>query len=288
MSRRRTSASLEATAHFQLDKRLSLAELDYQFLTPLRDLIIFAGARPSWIHQLSIADLSDIDARSAEAYAAQRTIVRAPGVPRPPRISSSYYSLMLNPGSVGDAPTTLHNWFSMHDRLGPVWPLFFTTLARQELPIENQLVNLAAFSEGYHRTLHDEPPLSPAEDQETREAMLQSVQPAHQRRVYRQALIHANSQSLAERTKWLATRAAAVLSLWELDVDLLASEVSHTRNWLAHWGKRGKHVQEGNALVRLLRRLELVLRTNLLLDLELTDEEVALQVASGMRLAQLP
>jgi Apea-like HEPN/ApeA N-terminal domain 1 len=288
IGRHRQSAELEASAHLKLDKRLSLADLDDQFLLPLRDLIIFAGNLPSWIQQLSIADLTDMDERSPETLAAGRLIVRPPEVPRPPRVSSSYYSLMLNPGSVGDAAATLRNWFLMRKRLGSVWPLFFTTLARQELPIENQLVNLAAFAEGYHRALHDHPPLTTDEDKEACQAMLGVIGAKRQRRIYRQALLYANSQTLGERTEWFAIRAVEVLSSWDIDVELLAREVSHTRNWLAHWGQRGKYVRDGDDLVVLLRRLELVLRTNLLLDLELTREEAAHQVASGMRLARLP
>jgi hypothetical protein len=74
-----------------------------------------------------------------------------------------------------------------------------------------------------------------------------------------------------------------------LDRDDFCEQLSHTRNWLVHWGTKGKAtVEDPGGLVILLRELELVLYVNLLLDLGLTAVEAERVVASGWRLQGLP
>jgi hypothetical protein len=74
-----------------------------------------------------------------------------------------------------------------------------------------------AFVEGYHRALHDDPPLSPELDKQTKTAIMDAIQDKDARRVYRQALAHANSQTLRDRLDQLCERALETIA-WELDV----------------------------------------------------------------------
>ena len=105
------------------------------------------------------------------------------------------------------------------------------------------------------------------------------------RRVYREALAHANSQSQAERVSELTSRCLAVLDAWELDRAAFTREVKDTRNWLNHWGKRGAATRDdGAGLSLLVARLEVILYANLMLDLGMSDLEVATAIGSGWRL----
>jgi len=44
-----------------------------------------------------------------------------------------------------------------------VWNLLFSTIGAPEVVLENRFLDLMAFSEGYHRALRDDPPLSKAQ-----------------------------------------------------------------------------------------------------------------------------
>jgi HEPN superfamily Apea-like protein len=211
-------------------------------------------------------------------------VIRAPDVEPSVERTSSYYSLWLNPATVPDAGQVLVSWWDLRERLGPVWTLLFGTLQRPSLPLENRLLNLTAFAEGYHRTLHDERPLTDEEAKAAVDAMLATVDEERVRAVFRSALTYANAQTQRKRTRWLAERAGSVISAWDLDVSEFCNQLADTRNWLTHWGERGRHTQEGAGLRRLIARLDLVISVNVLLDLGLDDGVVADQIGSGTRL----
>lgn len=286
IARHTSSVTLGAAAHIKLEAGpVPLAEFDQRYAGPLRDLVMFATAEPSWIESLRVADLSRIAPEDSWAqHAAEIEVVRRPPVEAVPKTSASYYALMLNLGAVPDPSATIVEWFSLRDQLGPVWPLFFATLERTDLPLENRLMNLAGFAEGYHRALHDEPPLETGICEAETKDMLAQIPDAEHRRVYREALLHANSQTLRERAAWLARRAVGALDQWPLDAEAFGQQISQTRNWFAHLGTRAAHVQAGEDLVRLVHRVELVLRANLMLDIGLDERTVANNIASGMRL----
>jgi len=88
----------------------------------------------------------------------------------------------------------------------------------------------------------------------------------------------------------LTARALEVLGeYWDLEAELFCKRLSDTRNWLIHWGDRGKETVEDPAgLVELLDKLVLVLYLNTLLDLGLDNDEAAEAVGSGWRLEDWP
>ena len=110
------------------------------------------------------------------------------------------------------------------------------------------------------------------------------------RRIYRAALGFANSLTQRERLQYLTDRAFSVLDdWWDLDPELFCSELSDTRNWLIHWGKRGQNtIEEPEGMVSLVRRLVVVMYVNILLDLGVNDDGAARVIGSGWRLEGLP
>jgi hypothetical protein len=285
-SRRETSQTLDAFAHFSLPVGVALSELD-RLIEPLRDMVTFSTREPS-----SEIDLSGWPPRTVEPpvvdieqVLAEIKICRTSPFEHPPRRASSFYALLLNPATVPDPAALVVAWYDLRERLGPVWSLLFGTLLRPNLPLENRLLNLAAFAEGYHRTLHDEPPLTKTEAAAARRSILSQLEDERVREVFERVLPHANSQSQRDRLGWLTERALETVD-WTLDAAQLCRELADTRNWLTHWGRRGKHVQEGADLRRLLQRLDAVISVNLMLDLGVGPGGVA-QVATGF-MAGLP
>jgi hypothetical protein len=275
-SRDETRIAVGAHAQMSFSEALSLPAVD-ALVEPLRDLVIFARTSPSHVTGLRLLRPGS-EGRTHE----YRVIRRPESDPRDARTSGP--PLLLNPATVPDINELIRGWFELREKLGPVWRLFFATTVAPGLTSEARLLNLSSFAEGYHRTLHDEPPLSDVDAAASVQAMLAALDDDQHRETFCYALAYANSQSQRARIRWLARRAATVLAEWGLDVARVTSEVADTRNWLTHWGERGPHACEGDELSRLIGQLYFVLATNVLLDLGLDEANVAAQLAPRMRL----
>jgi hypothetical protein len=277
VSRVREHKEASASAHLLLQEPMTFAEMERSYLEPLCDLVAFATRRACYVQSLRLP----ASRKSIEAL----HVVRTP-YPRPDaRSERDVYSLALNLADLPEPQDMLRAWFALHQRIGPVWQLLFSTLQRTDGLLENRFLNLVAFAEGYHRALHDQPPLTPEQAKTATKAALEAIDDAKTRGVYREALAHANSQSQAQRVSKLTDRCLAVLDAWELDGAAFTREVKDTRNWLNHWGKRGVATRDdGVGLSVLVARLEVILYANLMLDLGMTDLEVAKAIGSGWRL----
>jgi hypothetical protein len=274
------SSEVRANAQWNLDPPLPLPRLERDYIRPLQDLILFATRRQSYVTGLT-----------AHFKTGQPLMVEVLQQPYPPpRDAASVYALTLNLRDHHDPPALLAAWFTLRRKVGPVWEQFFAVLDRPESLLEDRLLGLMAFAEGYHRALHDQPPLSADDDKSAKKAVKSALKDKRVRGIYTVALGHANSQTLRERLDYLSARALGVLGdWWDLDAELFCAELSDTRNWLIHWGKRGKHVvEESQGMVDLVRRLIVVMYVNVLLDLGLDGEATAKVIGSGWRLEGLP
>jgi hypothetical protein len=283
VSRRREHSEVTAGAHLSLKPPLPFAELERKYLQPLCDLVLFATRRPSYVESLAIKLISD----STESF----HVVRRPFPQPDARSERDVYALALNLGRVHSPTAVIKRWFELSDEVGPVWQLLFSTLGSSTGLLENRLLNLVAFVEGYHRALHDEPPLTDKEDRSAQKAVKAALrsEDVHVRKVYREAVAYANSQTQRDRLDFLTRRCLLVLDLWDLDCDAFCEQVSHTRNWLIHWGKPGRStLGQGSGMYMLFARLEVIVYANLMLDVGLTREEVAQEIGSGWRLERLP
>ncbi|MCA1701000.1 MAG: hypothetical protein LC790_19735, partial [Actinobacteria bacterium] len=195
-SRTERKHTLGASAAVRLDAERPLPEID-RLLEPLRDLVVFATREPSFVADLRLLPpkTSPPEVVDIERLAAEIRVIRGRDVERHVERTASYYALWLNPATVPDVAELFVAWWDLRERLGPVWTLLFGTLQRPNLPLENQLLNLTAFAEGAHRTLHDEPPLSDVEAQAAVAAMLGAVDEERVRSVFRSALSYANAQT---------------------------------------------------------------------------------------------
>jgi hypothetical protein len=279
-SREREHTEIRASAQWTFDPPLPLPQIERDLIRPLQDLILFATRRQSYVTALT-ADLGP--RHSVE-------VVQRPH-PRP-RDATSVYALALNLGDHDDPAALIAGWFDLRRKVGPVWEQFFAVLDRPESLLEDRLLGLMSFAEGYHRALHPAAPLSPKDQKAAEKAIRAALKPLPKdvRRIYRAALGFANSLTQRERLQYLTDRAFSVLDdWWELDPELFCSELSDTRNWLIHWGKRGQNtIEEPEGMVSLVRRLVVVMYVNILLDLDVNDDGAARVIGSGWRLEGLP
>lgn len=277
---------VRAHAQLHFDKQVTLHEADAA-VAALRDLITFATRKPSIVkhlHLLGAQDPDDVHWQHRREF----KVIRAPEIEPEFLSERGPYALLLNPATVPDGADVIARWFALRDRLDAVWSLFFAILADPWMTAEARLLNLTSFAEGYHRTLHDAPPFSDEDAARAVETMLDALPDRRHREHFRPRLAFTNSQSQRARIRWLVRRALDVASGWDIDARRLSDQAVDTRNWLTHWGDRGPCVQEGAELIQLARRLYVVLATNLMLDLGLSEDVVAAQLGSGLRLDGLP
>jgi hypothetical protein len=254
-------------------------EIYSEFVEPLRDFVALATRRQSYVTSVSLSATAD-----------DGPFWQLAGLPYPrpdTRGTQPVRALAVDLSKVDDLQGMLRRWFRLRERVGAVWTTFFAALYGAAV-LEDQFLSLAAFAEGYHRALHDQPPLTKAVAKRATAAMLNALDDPPLRALFRARLNHANAQTQRERLSELARRAAESVG-WPIDEKDAVAEVIDTRNWMVHWGRRGKHAVEDPAdIVRLVRRLELIVHVNLLRDVGLSDDALRDGVGSGWRFEGLP
>jgi hypothetical protein len=269
-----------ADARFVVPEGWTFGSAEERCLFPLRDLVQLSTRRVSYVNSVTIY-------RNADLNGALR-ILRAP-YPRPDdRSSASVRALSLDLRRLGKPAEVISRWFKLSLEVGSVWPIFFSALRGTGL-LEDRFLSLVAFAEGFHRALHDNPPLTKEAEREGKKLVSEALQDHPEiRRVFKEALGHANSQSLRERLQFFSAQATEAFGNAPGDDDFCA-QVVHTRNRIVHWADPGRHVvAETGALVKLVRQLDLVLSIAVMKDAGLADDEVATAVASGWRFEGLP
>lgn len=277
--RARRTSTVEATVQVTVPEPWQTGRLERTYLDGLRELVGFATRQPSHGRSLGFHPVEGLEGL---------TVLRQPW-PLPDPRQRDVDALALNLAQIGDPAALLASWFSLRARVGAVWSLFFTTLDDPHALLENRFLNLMAFAEGYHRVLRDKPPLTDEEDTVAKQAIRDAIAEPHVRRVYNDALRHANTQTQGERIDELIQDARTALDGWELDSETVRREVVHTRNWMTHWGEKTPHViEDPHQLAVRVRQLELVLYVALLHDLGLEIDEIRATIGSGWRLEGLP
>jgi hypothetical protein len=258
-----------------------VTRLESDYLQPLQDLILFATRVQSYVTSLAVQFESG-DPLSVSVL--QR--------PHPqPRETRDVYALALNLRNHEDPAALIAAWFELRRKVGPVWALFFAAFDRSESLLDDRLLGLLSFAEGYDRALRPEAkPLSVEQEKAAKAAIKKALPDQRTRAIYAGAINHANTQTLRDRLDYLIGNAVSVLGgWWDLDTDLLRDQLYDTRNWMVHWGERGDHVvEDSQGLVDMMRRLIVVLYVNLLLELGLDVEAAGDVIASGWRLEGLP
>ena len=176
--------------------------------------------------------------------------------------------------ALGDgAEEFIGRWWDLYAQLGAAAVFLMSALGSQ-LYLENRLLNLMSFIESYHRQLHDKPKVPPEVHQANVNAMLEVIEGNAQKTHYKQKLKFAGEQNARQRVKALVRRAHQTLpGVDRLDAKL-ADQLVDTRNALTHLDPSEDPGRRGVDLVYAVARLQLVIQTNLLLDLQLGKTKV--------------
>jgi hypothetical protein len=203
MSRTSETTRLTASVGWTFDEAVDLPSAERDYVRALQDLVLFATRRPSAVERLSVDPEPDT-IHSLEIL--QRPFPSAP--------DHDIYALALNLRELEDPTALIVRWHELRSDVGPVWDQFMSVLNRPQDVLESQLLGLLAYAEGYHRALHDQPPLTKKQAKAAKAAIKKALEDDEVRRVYSTALSHANSQTQRERLEALTDRALEVLGEW--------------------------------------------------------------------------
>jgi hypothetical protein len=149
----------------------------------------------------------------------------------------------------------------------------FVVLNARTIHEENRLLNLMAFSEGYHRAFHDEPPLAEDVHRRLKDDMLAAIDKQYHG-VYDSPLEYANQQTQRQRLKFVIARAASAVPALADPKHAFRNALVETRNQYTHQGEPGPQVIPDADLYAHVERFIQVLEVNLLLDLGLAADAI--------------
>jgi ApeA N-terminal domain 1 len=268
----------------EVDEPLLLADFEDRWVDPLEALILFAARTPVARKGFTLL-LYDPDAATSVHPAIRHGTspdfwneTPAEVLTETPSLSSEppteYGRLLVPFNALGDgAEEFIGRWWELYAQLSAAAVFLMSALGSQ-LYLENRLLNLMSFIESYHRQLHDKPKVPPELHQENVNAMLEVIEGNAQKAHYKQKLKFAGEQNARQRVKALVRRAHQTLpGVDRLDAKL-ADQLVDTRNALTHLDPSGDPGLRGVDLVYAVARLQLVIQTNLLLDLQLAKTKV--------------
>jgi hypothetical protein len=203
------------------------------------------------------------------------SVFAAPDVALHPPRHTEYYQRDLLPAGIWDQEgfvDLIGSWRDLHRHLGAVAQAFFELLNTVDVPPLTRLLRLTACAEGYHRSLHDEPPFADEQQAAMVAAMIAALpDDPGVRAHYSGRLLHANSQSQRRRIRWLIERAAQV-------DERLEGQGARLTDRLVGWRNDQTHLDPDTAAPRLDDLLLLnavltyVLEANMLLDIGIDDD----------------
>ncbi len=262
---------VHVSAQFEVFPARSITEIERECVQPLQDLILFATRRQSYVTAFS----------AIESPAGRSVELLAPANPRP-HDDPELWMLALNLAVEDDPGRVIRAWYDLRTRVGPVWESFFKVLGRGLLPPEEEFIPVVSFAEGYHRAIHGDCAPLGEEEHAAAVAAMRTALEHDQWSVYAGALKHANTRTQRRRLADLIERAVEVIDWWPLDAKRFRDEVVDTRNWLIHWGEKGRHtVEQADERALLTQRVVIVLYVNMALELGLEPDVVAGMINAG-------
>ena len=256
---------------------IPFGEIRQRYLVPFHDLVLFGTTEETVTQSLTLPGLDVQESELIEeVHGSVEFIVQ--DASRPLTAKRNPYRHLLMPIAVWRSnPTALaEHWLGLHTKLGKTASLLFATLNSRPPYIENQLLNLTTFAESYHRTLHDESPITKEEHSASVTQMLTALPDKRLQDHYRPRLKYADEQSFRGRMKDLFRRAeGAVEGVKQWRTAGLPDDLIETRNSLTHRAGDDGNALEDADLFWATRRLLVVLQTNLMLDLHMPADAVA-------------
>jgi len=255
-----------------------------QWIDPLEALILFAARAPIRLKGITLLlnDPGAADAiHPAIRHGTSREIWNETHVELPQEAASlarklpAKYDRPLVPFNAlgNNANDFLARWWKLYHELGSAAG-FLTSALGSELFLENRLLNETTFLEGYHRIKHDSPVISAEDHTHNVTKMLEAIEDDEQRNHYALKLQHAEEQNARTRFRAMVRRARDTLDVSALDKKLV-EQLMNARIANTHLGPDVPTGPQGVDLVYAVALLQVVIETNILLDLRLDKEKVA-------------
>lgn len=270
-SRYYRSSERTASLHVSAKRPRPLMRLLDEAVDPFVNLLVFALGDQARVESMTI---TRYEARGKEVLP---RLVRLYARPWPQlRNARSAYqtNLMFPRRALGVRERfVLSRWWDMLKELDPASLTLFGVWNAESIYLENSLLNLMSFAEAYHERFLDHPHLGLDEH---RKMVDQAVKPfpAEVRRLYRQALAHANTQTQRERLTDLVERAEAWVPGVAPDPRELVGQLVDTRNHLTHWEPKRANVVEGQDMWRAVERLSAAIRVNMLIEIGMEPDAI--------------
>jgi hypothetical protein len=171
-------------------------------------------------------------------------------------------------------PVALCRWFELQSVVGPALDLYFSTVYRPSMHLENRFLNVVAAAEAYHRRMVP-PDAEHVERHRARLDRILSVADKQDQGWLKWRLRYGYEPSFADRLTELATRASSVLELWIGEASAFAGRVADVRNLLVHQDPGSETARPtGRDLIDLLEDVGLVFLVCLYEDLGFTHAEI--------------
>jgi hypothetical protein len=261
------SSEVQVDVVIESSEALSLTDFEDRWLTPLHGLAVFAARAP-----VQVTDFT-LEVQEGQSVKPIEVVAETPSLSGEP---PARYDRPLVPfNALGDsAEEFIARWWDLYAELGKA-ATFLISALESELFLEHRFLTLMSFIESYHRAKHDEPKVSPSDHKANTAKMLGVITSKAQRDHYRVRLKYAGEQSARQRLKAMVRRTHETLPGVPKLTAKLADHLVDTRNALTHLDPSVPPGLEHLDLVYGAARLQLVIQTNILLDLQLGRKKVA-------------
>jgi hypothetical protein len=279
------SSELQVDVLIESSQALSLSDFEEHWLLPLQGLIVFAARAPVQVTSF-VLEVNTPGVAASIHPAIRRGANDQFWNTEQVEVLSETPSLSGKPPARYDRPLVPFNalgdgaeefiglWWALYNELGKAVTFLISAL-ESELFLEHRFLTEMSFAESYHRAKHDKPKVPADEHQSNVTKMLKVIAGKAQREHYRVRLKFAGEQSARQRLKLLVKRAHETLPEVPKLTAKLADQLVDTRNALTHLDPSGPPGLDGVDLVYAATRLQLVIQTNLLLDLQLGKDKVS-------------
>lgn len=240
---------------------LSYDEWERRWIKPINNFLIFVAQRPVAFESWKFADRGQLYGRG------RFEVFRARWPERTARAGRGAQFQLVTRRSAGrDFGRLLTQWLRLEKQLELTHEVFIGTIVGRQW-VQNQLLNMMSFAEGYHERLHDRPFGDADSFRRERARFLDSLKEPL-RGTFEQRLAHAERLPQRQRLKDLVERACWAVPAFEPLAAKLVRELVATRNHVTHHGQPGREVLlDDRDQFLAVERLAAIMYTNMLLDL---------------------
>ena len=268
---------VDFTALFEFDDPITFPDLHDRFIRPLHDLLILGTNEEIHVEEITLLIPEDVEKwwgdKEPIKHVNEVAVLQRGGFEWQAARANAFHQVPFPFAALGENPVAaVRRWYDLRDELAGAGNSLFGTINRRHRTLEPDLLSVLSVVEGYHRARFDQLVVDEKEHKVAVEMMMDAL-PEHLVENYRKRLTYANEQTQRQRVRATIERAEPVVSQasgWTK----LVHPLIETRNFLTHWGEKSDDVLEGEDLWVALKRVEIVLRINLMLDLKVDPVDI--------------